>query len=119
MLRYNKGTQYRTVTGGIVTLGIMIMVIIGFFSMISKTMNKTAIDSTTTMITSNNPPEYNLTANKNNMFMFGLQITSQDLSFFYDMNGPQRYFDITLEDFVIKYGIIDSITPRSMVPCTD
>lgn len=35
MLRYNKDTQYQTVTGGIVTIGIIVMVITGFFSMIS------------------------------------------------------------------------------------
>ncbi len=64
MLRYNGDTQYRTVTGGIATLGIMIMVIIGFFSMISETINKTAISSTTNILRSNNPPEFNLTANK-------------------------------------------------------
>ena len=45
MLRYNKDTQYKTVTGGLMTIGIIVLVVIGFFSMISQTLNKTAITS--------------------------------------------------------------------------
>ena len=81
-------------------------VISGFFSMISETINRTAITSTVNALTTSNPPAYNLTANTDNMFMFGIQIQSTDLSFFYDINGPRRYFDVTVVHFALNYGII-------------
>jgi hypothetical protein len=35
MLRYNKDSQYQTFTGGIVSLAVVIVVVAGFFNMIS------------------------------------------------------------------------------------
>jgi hypothetical protein len=64
MLRYNQDTQYKTTTGGIVTLGMIIMVTVSFLSMISQTLNKTAIDSSVNILRSRSPPELNLVANK-------------------------------------------------------
>lgn len=119
MLRYNKDTQYQTVTGGIVTLGIIIMVITGFFSMITETINRTAIDSTVNVIKSNNPPAFNLTANAESMFMLGVQIESQDLSFYYNMSGDRRYFDVFVMQYTIQYGVITNQTLIPMVSCTD
>ena len=72
MLRYNEDAQYQTFTGGIISLGIFLTVIAGFFSMISETVNRTAISSNLNVITSGNPPTYNLTNNLENMFMFGI-----------------------------------------------
>lgn len=74
MLRYRKDKQYSTITGGLVSLAIIVMVVAGFFSMIWQTLNRTAINSSATAIKSNNPPLYTLTADARNMFMFGLQI---------------------------------------------
>ncbi len=106
MLRYNEDAHYQTFTGGVITLGIIVTVISGFFSMISETINRTAITSSVNTLTTNYPPAYNLTANADNMFMFGIQIQSTDLSFFYDANGPRRYFDVTVFQSTLKYGII-------------
>lgn len=106
MLRYNEDAHYQTFTGGIVTLGIIVTVISGFFSMISETINRTAITSTVNALTTSNPPAINLTANADNMFMFGIQIQSTDLSFFYDINGPRRYFDVTAIQIALNYGIL-------------
>lgn len=94
MLIYNEDAHYQTFTGGIVTLGIIVTVISGFFSMISETINKTAITSSVNVLTMSDPPATNLIANEEKMFMFGIQIQSTDLSFNYDFNGPRRYFDI-------------------------
>lgn len=38
MLRYDKELEYRSVTGGLLSLGIIIAVIIGFASMIINTL---------------------------------------------------------------------------------
>lgn len=55
MLRYEADTQYKTVTGGIFTLIIIIIVAVGFTSMISSTLNKTAIDASISETKSNDP----------------------------------------------------------------
>lgn len=65
--------------------------------MISETINRTAISYTLNAKATGDPTGYNLTVNKENMFMFGVQIQSMDLSFFYDFNAPKRYFDLKVE----------------------
>ena len=83
MLRYNKDSQYQTVTGGIFSLVIVIVVIAGFFNMISETINRTAVSSSLNVVTSSNPSAFNLTANPQNKFMFAVQIQSTDIQFNY------------------------------------
>jgi hypothetical protein len=79
MLRYNEDAYYQTFTGGVITLGIVVTVIAGFFSMISETINRTAITSSVNALTTSNPPAFNLTVNADNIFMFGIQIQSTNL----------------------------------------
>ena len=119
MLRYNEDAQYQTFTGGIFSLGIILTVIAGFFSMISQTLNRTAITSSLNVITSSDPTAYNLTSNADNMFMFGIQIQSTVLNFFYDINCPRRYFEVNVISVALKYGVIESVDLLPMVQCTD
>jgi hypothetical protein len=119
ILRYNDDAHYRTFTGGVISLGIILTVIAGFFSMISETVNRTAITSSLNVVTSSNPTAYNLTNNADNMFMFGLQIRSYDLKFFYDMNAPRRYFNIEMVSAALNYRRVDSIKRMNLVACTD
>ena len=46
MLRYNDDTHYQTVTGGLISATIVVLVIAGFYNMISETLNRTAISYT-------------------------------------------------------------------------
>lgn len=46
MLRFNKETEYRTITGGIVSIGVIITIIIAFASMIKDTINRSTISYT-------------------------------------------------------------------------
>lgn len=62
MLRYDNDTEYKTVTGGIITISIIILVTIGFASMITDTLNKTAINSSLNIEKNNNPTYFNLIA---------------------------------------------------------
>jgi hypothetical protein len=64
MLRYDSDSQYQTFTGGLVTLVIVMIVIIGFFNMISETLNRTAINSTLNVVTGSSPPLYKMVTNK-------------------------------------------------------
>jgi hypothetical protein len=52
--------------------------------------------------------------------MFGIAISAQDFMFQYDLNGPRRYFDVTIAEAVMKFGVFQSLTPvKNMVRCTD
>ncbi len=93
-------------TGGLISLGIIFTVIAGFFSMISETINKTAITSDVNSLINSSPSAYNLTNNAESNFMFEVQIQSTDLYFSYDFNGPRRYFDIVAQQFVLKFGVL-------------
>jgi hypothetical protein len=64
MLRYDSDSQYQTFTGGLVSLVIVMIVIIGFFNMISETLNRTAITSSLNIVTSSSPPLYKMVTNK-------------------------------------------------------
>lgn len=44
MLRYEQEAQYRTVTGGIMSIAVIITIIIAFASMISDTLNRITIN---------------------------------------------------------------------------
>ena len=45
MLRYNRNAQYKTITGGVVSLILIVAFVIGFWSMITNTVNKTTVTS--------------------------------------------------------------------------
>lgn len=50
MLRYDEEMEYRTLTGGIFSLGIIITICIGFASMILDTLNLSSISTTKEVI---------------------------------------------------------------------
>lgn len=45
LLRYNSNTEYKTLTGGLISFLIIISMIIVFTSMVSNTLNKSIINS--------------------------------------------------------------------------
>lgn len=119
MLRYDSDTEYKTITGGIITLSIVAMVTIGFASMIVDTFNRTAITSSLNIQKSNDPTYYDLKADPNSMFMFGVMLQPIDVEFIVDIaNGP-RYFDISMILYHLKNGAIFNATDVPLVPCTD
>lgn len=56
MLRYEDEEEYKTFTGGITSIGIIIAIIIGFASMILDTLNLTSISTSTQVIKNVIPP---------------------------------------------------------------
>jgi len=46
MLRYNNTTQYKTITGGIISITLIIAIISGFYQMILNCVQKTSINYT-------------------------------------------------------------------------
>ena len=56
LLRYNSETQYKTLTGGLMSLAIISVIVIGFTSMIMDTLQKTSISSSLTVEKQSDPP---------------------------------------------------------------
>lgn len=96
LLRYNSDTQYNTLTGGLLSLSIISVIIIGFASMIASTLNRSTITSTITTVKQSNPPLATLIAGEENMFMFSVSIQSLDLTFLANLSAPVQYFDVEM-----------------------
>ena len=56
LLRYNSDTQYSTITGGLLSIAIIVVIVIGFASMIADILNRTSITSTLTTTKHSDPP---------------------------------------------------------------
>jgi len=55
LLRYDRDNEYKTITGGIFSIGIIITIIIGFASMIIDTLNRSSITYTLDTINNMDP----------------------------------------------------------------
>jgi hypothetical protein len=64
MLRYNNENQYKTFTGGVITLGILTTIMIAFASMIFETLDRTKITYTLDVKKRADPTNYTLEATK-------------------------------------------------------
>lgn len=119
MLRYQSDTEFKTITGGIITISIIVMVMIGFASMIIDTLKRTAITSSLNVQKSSDPTYYELKTDPEKMFMFGVVLQPLHISFIVDIaNGP-RYFDISMYLTHMKAGIVAEMTEVPLVSCTD
>lgn len=56
MLRYDDDEDFKTLTGGIISLGIIVAIFIGFASMILNTLNLSSISTATQIIKNVDPP---------------------------------------------------------------
>jgi hypothetical protein len=104
MLRYKDDTQYKTLTGGIISLAIIIAIVVGFAGMINDTINKNSITFDSTTLKSTDPSLIKLSTSKGSKFMFGLEIESIQLNYNHDLNGPKRYFDVSMTQLSLSGG---------------
>ena len=118
LLRYQSNKDYRTVTGGIISLSIILMITLGFATMIIDTLNKTSINSTLNVKKSNNPSFYNIKADAKNMFMFGVKIQSINLALTLNLGSGPRYFDIVFKSFNVTNGQFAETKYFNLVQCT-
>lgn len=72
MLRYDEDEDYKTLTGGIISLGIIIAIVVGFASMILSTLNRTSISTTVQVIKNTVPPASLLEITPESSFRFGV-----------------------------------------------
>jgi len=91
MLRYDSDSQYKTVTGGILSIGIFITIIIAFTSMIGDTFNRTSISYSFQTLKEDEPTP--VTIDPNSGFMIAFEVLSFDYSYSIDLTAPIRYLD--------------------------
>ncbi len=72
MLRYDDDEDYKTLTGGIISLGIIVAIVVGFASMILSTLNRTSISTTIQVIKNIVPPASLLEISPESSFRFGV-----------------------------------------------
>lgn len=72
MLRYQQEAQYRTVTGGIMSIAVIITIIIAFASMISDTVNRITINFSHRNERKAEPSLTTLRNSAQGKFMFGV-----------------------------------------------
>ena len=88
MLRYDQDLQYKTLTGGIISLAIIVTIFVGFANMILNTLNLNTFTISTQTIKNVVPPPSVLEISDSSTFRFAIEIWRHNLS------DAKRYFDI-------------------------
>lgn len=88
LLRFKKEGEYRTLTGGILSIGIIVVIVVGFANMIMDTLKRNTFTTAFKSEKSPNPTLLTLEADPKKNFMFGVEIWRHNL------NAPTRYFDV-------------------------
>ncbi len=112
MLRYDEDEDYKTLTGGIASVGIIIAIIIGFASMILDTLNLSSITTTTQIIKNVIPPASTLDITPESPFRFAVEVWRFNLS------DTKRYFDITFRVDYQTNGVVVSSEYIPLEACT-
>ena len=90
-LRYNGDDFYSTSTGGILSIGVIVIFIILFASMDIKTINKKIIFTTQGSEFVDNPSELNMIMGPEGGFMFGILVFGVNLN-----NASMKVFDVKM-----------------------
>ncbi len=72
MLRYENELEYKSLTGGILSLALIITVLVGFANMIILTMQRENISSTKEVVKHSDPPFMSVEVSPENKFMMGI-----------------------------------------------
>lgn len=112
LLRYEDQQEYRTLTGGIISLAITITILIGFANMIVSTFDRS--DFTTNKFVTKNefPPRALISTEPDSNFMFAIEI------WFLNITEPQRYFDVQFSRKAISGQLILDYSLLELEPCT-
>lgn len=89
LLRFNDEMEYRTLTGGLISLAIIIAVVIGFANMIIGTLNLSSITFIQTTSQETDPSSGVLSTNPDGMFMMAVELWGINLT-------ETRYFDVIM-----------------------
>ena len=72
MLRYENELEYKSLTGGILSLALIVTVLVGFANMIILTMQRENISSTKEVVKHSDPPFMSVEVSPENKFMMGI-----------------------------------------------
>jgi hypothetical protein len=72
MLRYENELEYKSLTGGVLSLALIVTIIIGFANMIILTMERETIFSTKEIVKHSDPPFMIVEVSPENKFMMGI-----------------------------------------------
>ena len=109
ILKYNSETQYKTLSGAIVSLILMGAIISGFSSMIISTMERTSITSSLEVKKSQDPELLKLKDADNN-FMFGIVIVNMYGSTFFNISSGPQIFDVKMLLLEGKNSVVTNMT---------
>lgn len=108
MLRYEKEGEYSTITGGIISVGIIIAILVGFASMILDTLDLSVITTQASLTKQIDPTSAILTTEPEAHFMFGIELWRLNLS------DSKRFFDVNLYHQEESGGVIMNYTTVSL-----
>lgn len=90
-IKFNKDSEYTTATGGFVSLGLIIIILILFSSKGIQTLQRSIINSSTSSQIETEPSPLKIMTSPSGGFMFGVGILGLNL------NDPNiTYFNITM-----------------------
>lgn len=112
LLRFEDEMQYRTLTGGLISLAIIITIIIGFANMILDTLGLNSITTATQIIKQQDPTPATLSTSPDSNFMFAVEISGLNLS------DTLRFFDLTFRADLQRRGVIYHTTYLPLETCT-
>jgi len=98
LLRYEEENEYKTFTGGAISLGIIVTITIGFASMILNTLNLNTFTISTETVKNLVPMLTNLEINEDSRFRMAFEVWRHNLS------DTKRYFDVTFFLHYQEYG---------------
>ena len=110
-LRYKDEAEYNTITGGIISFTIILLVTITFSGKVSQTLSKINIESSEQFNYDKDPTPYEIKG-QNSKFMLGVEIWGVNL------NNSPRYFDVVLVHSLKNREITTSINEIKLEPCT-
>ena len=112
-LRYDKDEDYKTISGGLISLVVGTIFCVLFAGNALNTINKTDISWTLMEENDFDPTRTTLTFNEENKFMFTIGMPNINLN-----DASQRYFDIEIVELYLNNGNFQEINIIQLVPCT-
>lgn len=108
MLRFNDESEYKTLTGGLISLAIILVIMVGFATMIADTISLNSITSSTDIINNEVPTSANFSTNSDSNFMFAVNIP------YLNVASSYHYFDVKLYRAERGYGLTSNYTSMNL-----
>lgn len=113
LLRFGEESEYRSVTGGISSILMVVTLVVVFYSKISETLNKQIITSSTKDLYQRDPGSLLLNGPNAAPFMFAVEIWGHDLN-----TGP-RLFDLLVRNIDYQSIVKTDLTVEILLePCS-